>query len=400
MKARLLLIMTGVWACGAVRASSLSTEPSIGVASEFSSNPYLLSAGGHDVGDIALLASAPTHFDADADHFSLTPGIRYSSSGSYASLSSNYFHLDGNATLTRDLDTLTLTSSIGRDSSLYQSGLKSNGIGVRSDSSLASIDWQRTLSERMTLNMDVSWNRVLFSQAADLNGLVDYRYLSEGGTVKYSWSERTSFLVSASAGQYSSLTDITSSKNYNLQIGATTLLTELWTLSAGAGYAKSENQQKLFYGPYFIGGVQYGPYYLGTDSSTQKGPVLSVNLQRQGENFTVAATASRVYRPSGFEFLSRTDSADISGKYRRTERLDFGLSAEFQQVATPGSNGAVDRVRYLKGVASTDWRWTENWTVSLSATWVKVKYEIPPVNTDSTGASLKITRQFGRVDLQ
>src|SRR5271170_6997178 len=125
--------MGGLLASGTGGAGPLSMEPMLGLASEYASNPYLLSAGERAVNDEALLLEAPTRYDLDGMQFSLTPRIRYSDSGgSYASLASNYFHLNAGAAFAGDLQTLLFTGAFGRDSSLYQNGLSNHGVGVRS----------------------------------------------------------------------------------------------------------------------------------------------------------------------------------------------------------------------------------------------------------------------------
>ena len=154
-------------------------EPLLGLVSDYSSNPYLVPAGGRAASDVAVLVNAPTSYDLDAAHFTLTPSIRYSDSGSnYASLNSNYFHMSGSAAFSSDLNTLSLATVFGRDSSLYQNGLSSNGLGVRSDGGSATVDWQHTMTERCLLELDAGWNRELYSQNSASTGLVDYRYLS------------------------------------------------------------------------------------------------------------------------------------------------------------------------------------------------------------------------------
>jgi hypothetical protein len=375
-------------------------EPLLGVASEYSSNPYLLSAGERAVSDVAVLLNAPINYDLDSTHFSLVPSIRYSDSGgSYASLASNYFHLNATAVFSGDVDSLSMKAGFGRDSSLYQNGLSSNGIGVRADSSSAGVDWQRAMTERFQLDLTANWARVLYDQSAASTGLVDYRYVSGGPSATFAVSERGKFQVLASAGQYEALDGITKSRNYNLQLGFDRQLTEIWTLSTSLGYAKSYNSQEIFYGPFFIGTIEFGPYLLGTVESEQKGPVYNASLTRRGERLTVTASASRAFLPSGFEYLSRQDIAELSLNYTRSERWTFGAKVDYQNTATPYSNGALLAVRYFSGQLSADWHWTQNWVISLHTTWVGSKYQMPAISAQSTGASLEISRQFLRIDL-
>ena len=391
--------MAGILACGLSRAGPLSTEPSIGLSSEYASNQYLLARGGRAVLDEAILFNAPTHYDVDSMDFTLAPSVRYSNSGSYASLASNYFHLNGSAAFASELNSLSFTNAFGRDSSLQQNGLSSNGIGVRSDGTSAGLDWQRTMTERAVVEFDAGWTRVLYNQGATATGLVDYRYINAGAAASYAISERDRLQISVSAGRYSALDGITASENYYLQLGFDRQLTEIWKLSTTAGYAKSDNSMKLYYGPFFIGNVEYGPYYIGTAKSQQQGPIYSASMVRRGEQLDVTLSASRNFRPSGFEFLSREDIAAVDLSYTRSERWKFGARVNYQDTATPLSSGAIYAVHYLSGQMSANWNWTPTWTISLHANWVNVKYDLPPVGAQSTGVSLQIVRQFLRIQL-
>lgn len=399
MRARLPILLGAVLVSSMGKAGPLSTAPLLGVMSEYSSNPYLLSAGEHAVSDVAVLFSAPTFYDLDAVHYSLLPSVRYSDGGSYASLNSNYFHLKASAAFLSDLNALTFNSAAGRDSSLYQNGLSSNGVGVRTDAASAGLDWQHSITERASLAVDAGWNRVLYSQTASSTGLVDYRYLSLGSSASYAVSELNKIQISAGVGGYSALDGMTESKSYSLQAGIERRLTEIWSFSLAAGYARSNNSQEVFFGPYFIGTTKLGPFYLGTVKSQQDGPVYSVGLIRKGETLTLKASASRAYTPSGFEFLSRQDIAAIDLSYISTERWNFGAGVKYQNNANPLSNGALSTTRYFSGQISANWNWTPNWTISLQTTWVQLKYEVPPMSAQSTGVSLEISRQFRRIDL-
>ena len=399
MRARLLILLGGVLASSMGRAGPLSTEPLLGVTSDYSSNPYLLSRGEYAVSDVAVLFSAPTYYDLDAAHYSLLPSIRYSDGGSYASLNSNFYHLRGSAAFSSDLNALTLNSAIGRDSSFYQNGLSSNGVGVRTDATSAGFDWQHSITERASLAVDAGWSRVLYSQTASSTGLVDYRYLSLSSSASYAVSELNKIQISAGVGKYKALDGITESKSYSLQLGFERRLTEIWTLSLGAGYARSNNSQEIFSGPYFIGTAEYGPFYLETVKSRQDGPVYSAGLIRRGETLTLKASASRAYIPSGFEFLSRQDIAVMDLGYISSERWNFGAEVKYQNNASPLSNDALSTARYFSGQISANWNWTPNWIISLQTTWVQLKYAVPPVSAQSTGVSLEISRQFLRIDL-
>ena len=392
--------MVGSLAYTTGRASPLSTEPSIGVASEYSSNPYLDSDNSHSVSDVAVLASAPTRYDLDAAHYALTPSIRYADGSSYASLAANYFHLNGTASFLGDLSNLTLTSGFGRDSSLFQNGLSNNGIGVRTDSTSAGLDWQRHLNERVTLMLDAGWSRVLYNDSAVSTGLVDYHYVSEAASASYAVDERSNLQFSANAGQYTATNGITNSKNYGLQVGYGRQLTEIWTMSTSIGATRSENSEKIYEGPVLEGSAEVGPILLGTIKSQQSGPTYSAGVSRQGERVDLSVTASRAFVPSGFQFLSRQDLASLALTYTYSERWKFSTKLNYQQTATPAADGESFTVRYFSGQLSAQWYWTPQWVISLQGTWIRSSYDLPvTVSAQSTGASLQITRQFLRIDL-
>ncbi len=400
MRARLLTLVSGLLASMMGRAGPLSTEPLLGVAADYSSNAFLQPAGAHSVSDLAVLASAPTAYDMDALHLSLTPNIRYSDSGhGYSSLASNYFHLSANATVSFDLDIVSLTTAIGRDSSLLQNEFAANGIGVRLDNTAAGLDWQHTLSPRALLTFDASWNRALYNESATSSGLVDYRYVSVGSSGSYALTERSKLTLQLSAGDYAALDGITKSRNYSLQLGLDRQLSEIWTLSTSAGYAKSDNSIKIFEGPFLIDGIVFGPFYAGTAKSEQKGPVYNASLKREGETLTFTASASRAYRPSGFEYLARQDLAELNLSDIYSARWTFTGKIDFQNTSVPQSDGTTSTVRYLSAQLSADWHWTPTWLVSMHATWGQVKYQVPPLAAQSTGLSLQISRQFLRIDL-
>jgi hypothetical protein len=391
--------MAGILAYGAGRAGPLSMEPSIGLATEYSSNPYLAGEGGRPVNDEAVLADAPTYYDLDAAHFALTPSVRYANSSSYASLASNYFHLNGKASFSSDLSTLALTTAFGRDSSLFENGLSSNGIGVRTDSSSAQLDWQRYLNQRTILTLDGGWNRVFYNDSGLSTGLVDYRYISLASSVSYAVDERSNVQISANAGQYTALNGITGSKNYGLQLGYGRQLTEIWTMSASLGYTRADNSEKLFEGPFFIGSMEVGPILVGTAKSQQTGPVYSAGVSRRGERVDISASASRAFVPSGFQFLSRQDVASLALTYTHSERWKYSAKLNYQETATPGPEGELFTVHYFLGQLSAQWYWTPQWVISVQTTLIRSKYDISaPVNAESTGASLQITRQFLRID--
>jgi hypothetical protein len=374
-------------------------EPLVGAAAEYSSNPFLLSSDQRSASDVALAVSDPTHYDLDNVHFTISPSIRYSSGGSYASLASNYFHLNGSSQWTTELDSVSATAGLGRDSSLLQSGLSSNGLGVRTDSISGGLSWQRKLTPRSVFSVSGNWSRVFYSQNASATGLIDYRYTSFAISESYALTERTKLQVFASGGKYRAHDDLSGSKNYSLQMGLDRQLTAVWDLSLVAGFARSDNSHNSFAGPFRRDGMVVGPFFVGTVKSEQKGPVYSGSLVRSGEQSTLSATLSRSFLPSGFNFLSREDIGAIDMSYTMSERWAFDGKVSYQSTVTPALEGQSNAVRYVSSQLSANWHWTADWVVSLHGNWASVKYQLPPLSAQSTGVSVQISRQFLRIEL-
>ncbi len=118
---------------GKVLADPWSTQPLIGLAAQYSSNPVLTVSEPHSEANAALFVNAPVNFDEDAFHFAAAPTVRYSNQSGYSSVTSDYYHLDTSAQFTSELGALNLTQSLYRDSSLFYAGGLVNGVGVRRD---------------------------------------------------------------------------------------------------------------------------------------------------------------------------------------------------------------------------------------------------------------------------
>jgi hypothetical protein len=361
----------------------------VGVAAEYSSNPFLLTAGQRSQSDLAVLLNLPIRYDADAWHFALSPRVRYSDSGTYASLDSNSIHADASAQHLSDRGSFSITSSFGRDSSLYSGGLSSNGIGVRADSRGDALDWQRQISARMTFDANLNWTQVNYGQIAKSSGLSDYRNTGAASSLIFAATERTSVSATASGGLYKTIDGETKSNSGNLQLGYDHQITEIWSLSASAGYSKSNNSINVFLGPFF----------LGTEESEQKGAVYKAVLTRKGELFNLTAGASQAYVPSGFAFLSRQDSAQLGAQYIFSDRWKFGASGSYQRNQDPSSNGAFASRSFFQGDVSADWKWTPEWTISLHATRVDESYRTQDLTAASNRVALQISRQFLRIGL-
>ena len=391
-----LSIVSLLSAGGRVIANPWSTQPLIGVAAEYASNPELIASSPQSETHAALLVDLPVNYDLDSVHFAVTPRVRYSNTTGYSSITSNYYHLDSSAQFLNELSSLTFRGSFYRDSSLLYAGGLANGIGERRDTSTADINWQRVLTERVQIQLDANTTRTLFGQNAVSAELIDYRYSSLSPSLAYSVSERDTLRVVGSAGRYYSLNGSTSSDSANLQLGFDHQLNELWKLSTSAGYSKSINKYDYSFYEYYNG------YFYPVSEvlkGNQTGGVYSASVTRQSETLSLSAGATRALTPTGLAFLTRQDSVNVSANYGFSERWTFSAGAIWQNLSNPViGGGSVDR-RFYNVDFSAQWHWTEQWRVTLDARVLGQRYNQPVVvSAESSGLSLEISRQFYRTN--
>ncbi len=373
---------------GKVLADPWSTQPLIGLAAQYSSNPVLTVSEPHSEANAALFVNAPVNFDEDAFHFAAAPTVRYSNQSGYSSVTSDYYHLDTSAQFTSELGALNLTQSLYRDSSLFYAGGLVNGVGVRRDTATSDCSWQHLLSERMQLQLDVNTSRVLFQQSALVSGLADYRYSIATPALAYVLNELDTFRLLGSVSRYYSLNSLTSSQSDNLQLGYDHKLNELWSLTATYGYAKTNNDFDFIY---------FGHFY-GVIGSTENGAVYSINATRQDEHLQLNFAASRALTPTGLAFLTRQDRLSIGGTYTQSERWTYNGAVTWEALRNPVQNGGSSEAHYYSANFSATWHWTEQWLVTLSATKVEQTFGALTVSAASTGVSLQISRQFYRTN--
>jgi hypothetical protein len=374
----------------AARPGVWGTDPVLGFAADFSTNPGLLDAPHSSETHAALLIDAPTTYVADAMKFSIDPSFRISNSSGYSSLASDYEHLTAAGEIDSERNALVLTGEIARDSSLYYDYAFNGSTGVRRDTTLADLNWTRLLTERTNFNLEVDSNRVLYGDEVGLgiNTLTDYRYTAAIPSFSWKEGERTTFTLTGNAGLYDAINGQTKSVNSDLQAGFTRQIAQLWTLTANAGYSRESNTVDEY----------FGPYLLGTFKSTDTGSIFNVNLTRQGALLAVTASAQRSLVPSGFAFLARQDSYQLSFDYPYSERWTFDGHVRRLTSTEPEVVGPVLNQSYLDAGLSAVWLFTEHWTFTMRASHVTATYGPPTVNVGASGISLLLARKFNHIE--
>jgi hypothetical protein len=407
--APLCLTAAAMLHASAARAGVWSMDPVLGITGDYASNPLLVELPHTAQSDAAALIDAPTTFNANDFKLSVLPSLRLGDTRSYSSVNSDYEHLSVKAELDTERSVLKATAGVSRDSSLYQNYLTNGEAGVRRDAVLGDLNWDRFLTERVDFDADISTTRVRYGSAAGIGQLVDYKYTSIAPILSWSASPRAKITFSASAGQYDSLDATTRSRNANLQIGFVWQLTAIWSLTATGGFSRSMNRDNFV--EYLVltptgeeietapnGFVlETIPVHLNASSSSS---IYSVTLDREGERWTLNATASRQELPTGFAFLSRQNTFELKANYSLSARWSLGADARYVDAEDPQpAGGSVNRtVSYF--ALNSYWRWTEHWTLTFGASRVSEHYQSARYDLVSNQIAVTLSRRFNHLTFE
>jgi hypothetical protein len=383
--------MTIGMAAGASRvwAGPWNIEPSVGVSTDYESNPGLRSTDEHAEKNVAAIVDFPLRYDTDELELTLKPSGRLSDRRGYDSLASDYMHLDTSAQYSAERTSAAFQGELARDSSLLFIGPGVNGLGVRRDTAVTSADWTHLLTERQQVQLDANWSEVKYALPPVATYLVNYRYFSGGPTWSITATELSKIQVTATAGQYDSLNGVTSSRSYNPQLTYVRQLTEIWSLTGAVGYSRAINSEKIYFGPFFLGSFK----------ASQNSTTYAATLARQGERLNLTLGASRALTPTGFAYLSQLESVNATASFTQSEYWTYRLTAAWQRAVNPVLRDQETTQHYVNGQIAADWHWTPQWTVSFSLGRVSETYRPPSVSAASNAATITITRQFLRTEL-
>ncbi|MEJ0005127.1 MAG: hypothetical protein WDM77_01730 [Steroidobacteraceae bacterium] len=390
------LLVTAVLSVSAARAGVWGTDPSMGLSADYASNPLLLELPHTSETNAAVLLDAPTSFTGNAFQLTIDPSFRISDTSSYDSVNSDYDHLTVRGEYDTDLNKVAVSGGLSRDSSLYQNYLVNGESGVRRDGILADMNWERHLTERLDFTTDLDATRVRYDEGSGPQVLVDYDYATLSPTLTWSATERTKLNLSVQAGLYKSLDGDTRSESANAQIGVTTKLNELWTLTASGGYSTARNRLNLLE-PLLVltpDGleIEYLPLHL---DSSQNSSVFSVSIVRVAQRLNLSASASRQEVPTGFSYLSRQDIFQFTADYTLTPRWSVGAGDWYLKSLDPGAEGTTFDRNLNSFSARANWQWTEHWTLAVSMSHV-TENEVGQ-RLKSNQVALTVMRQFNHI---
>jgi hypothetical protein len=388
---RLDCAQAGVW----------GLDPVFGITGDYSTNPALLEVPHQAEANGALLLDSPATYNGDAFKFTVLPRFRFGDSKGYSSVASDYEHVSFTGEFDTERSVLTAAAAVARDSSLYHDYLSDGSTGVRSDTVTADLNWDRHLTERADFDADINSIQVRYGRAAGIATLTNYKDTSIAPSFSWNSSERGKLTAAVSVGRYDSLDGTSESRSGNLQLGFVRRLTEIWSLSGTAGYSRALNRLEI--NEEFLVFTAAGPVIEVLPvqvRSSQNGTVYSIDLSRKGTLLSIDAIASRQLAPTGFAFLSRQESLQVSADYSLSERWSFSANAHYVKSQDPQLQGGIIERTPKYFTVGANWRWTENWTASLSVSRVTERFQPPGLTLSSNEVAITLSRRFNHINFQ
>jgi hypothetical protein len=400
-RARFSLWLMAVLSSSLARAGVWSADPIAGVSNGYSSNPALLDVGHTSQTDVAFLLDWPVTYDGDAFKMFFRPNVRLSDTRSYASLNSNFVHLNAGGEFDSERNKLIATFGATRDSSLQQNYLVDGETAVRRDGLTADLAGTRHLTELLDADLDVNTMRVHYATPPGNASLVDYKYSSVSPDLAWIRSERDRVTFLASAGQYDSLDGRTRSRSASGQLGYSRLLNEIWSLNVSAGYTRQQNRldfavpEIAFTGSGFV--IVEVPLRLQSEEGSA---VYSARLTRTGTRLTVNLGATRQEVPTGFAFLSRQMQFELQVNYQISPRWSAGLHEYRMSVSDPTLQGQTSDRNVNWVTLNGSYQLTEQWTLEAALSRVDEHYVGTDLRLANNQVTLSFNYRFNHINLQ
>lgn len=354
-------------------AAEWRVEPSAYLGTSYADNPRLRADGGTSTAGTVGEAQARLKRLTERSELTLHPRLvssRYSDDETLDSddrfLSASYRWLGVRSKWNMELgltqDT-TLTSELG-STGLVESNR-------RHEAATFSIAPEVMFTERVSGGVQMY---VLDSRyhEAELTGLVDYRYsaLSLFSTV-VTTDAGSAVTITAQGGKLTTEGFLgAETRDASMRLGWNFQPWLLWTVSLSAG-----------------------PSLVEKDAGSDTGFVLDGEIQRQGDRWSLTASAGRSQSPTGRGVLTRRDEAKVSFNRSITERLGASIGARYVSsedlLPLPG-RVTTYQADYAQLNIAAHWRLARDWSLSLQLSGNTQDYDLATERADGYRASLNV----------
>ncbi len=383
-------------------AGSFGSESAVSLASEYSSNPYLLTSGPRAAESVAFLANLPATYTGDETSFDLDPQFRFAQTHGVYALLSDYQYVDTLWKLLKERDLLSISADWHRDSTLYnefENGALA-GTSLHRLEALASVNWKHQLSERSDAQLESSVDQVLYGRS-DLNTLSNFQYVQELATYERFVTPLTQMTVGAGFGRFDVLDQSFHTDNAFVQVGIKRALSELWTLTGQVGYSSLKSITRvpeLVVVPY-NGGFEIVEEDVAVDTTGANGSYAGA-LARSGERWTLELSASRALVPSGLGGLLAEEDLSMKATRKWTERLGIAVTGHQARLSDTLGQLLLGEQQYYDISVDANWLLAEHWTMDFKTSVGKQRLGAGQPFSSNVGAYLTFSRQFGRIRLR
>jgi hypothetical protein len=388
--------------CAPVLGDTLSSESSVGLSSEYSSNPFLVSSGARAAESIALLANLPATYTSDTQTLNLVPQVRFAETHGDVALLSNYQYLDATWVVNSERNTFTAIADWHHDSTLYNvfENAQLSGRSLDRQEEIGNLTWKRGLSELSDLQFSGSWDKVAYSERSN-TGLLNFSYAQGAVQFNHALSELWKWTSSVGFGRYELLNHDYSSDNRFVQTALERALSETWSVTAQVGYSLLNAHQQgnicceLVAEPTGLV-LEVIPFSQSASHGTGN---YALTFERKSERLVLDLVASRAVLPSGLGVLVTQDDESVKARFLWNERWTLtGALHAAQLVDSLHTVNLGDR-RYADFDLGANWMWTEHWTLQIQTDYVLQRVVSSVPASSGFMVRLNLMRQFGHIQL-
>jgi len=288
-----------------------------------------------------------------------------------------------------------------QDSEVNDSGSFTNVYATRIRKTLGA-SWVRTLTEKMSFDLDYQYNDVSFADDPGEIDLIPYKFNQLTASLNYQLTPRTVGILQSTGSIYkpdtvAGLEQITglNSETLNFQAGVNSAFSETIDLSILAGYRKTKSDTNFATG--FCIGANPGASFPDCDGGFRvptgfekgetktSGSVYSASITKRLEKGSLSASISRTQRPDLNGRLLDSNQLRLNGVYRLTEMLQVSLPVQYSENETivsifgrDESNAVIAnqeerKQKYFSIIPRVSWRFLREWKLSGEYQYAKRK---------------------------
>ena len=280
-----------------------------------------------------------------------------------------------------------------QDSEVNETGSFTNVYATRIRKTLGA-SWARTLTERMSFDLDYQYNNISFADDPGAIDLIPYKFNQLTASLNYQLTPRTVSIFQSTGSIYKPDTGL-NSDTLNFQAGINSAFSETIDLSILAGYRKT-NSDSLFLTGFCIGANPGASFPdcdggirvpTGTEKGETKtsGSVYNASITKRLEKGSLSAVISRTQTPDLNGRLLDSNQLRLNGVYRLTEMLQSSLGIQYSEnetIVNIFGRDANDTViqelkdakeKYFSITPRVSWRFLPEWRLAGEYTYVKRK---------------------------